>query len=157
MPIVEGRIRVDSPQETVFDLAQDYGARLDWDPFLSRIVFRDGATEANVGVKVWVRAKNGLSMEVVYVTYDRPRSTAMKMIDGPRFFERFAGTWKFDRRDDGSTEVTFRYNFETRWRVLRRVLNPAIGVVFGRDIRLRLEGLKGAAERRGHQRESDVT
>jgi ribosome-associated toxin RatA of RatAB toxin-antitoxin module len=155
MPIVEGRIRVDAPQEAVFDLAQDYGARLDWDPFLSRIVFRDGATEARVGVKVWVRAKNGLSMEVVYVTYDRPRSTAMKMIDGPRFFERFAGTWKFDCPTGGHTEVTFRYNFETRWRALRPALNPAISAVFGRDIRLRLEGLKRAAERREHGGRTD--
>lgn len=147
MPIVEGSTRVAAPQTAVFDLAQDYGARLDWDPFLSQIVFRDGATEANVGVKVWVRAKNGLSMEVVYVTYDRPRSTAMKMIDGPRFFERFAGTWKFEPSAGGYTEVTFRYNFETRWRLLRPALNRAISAVFGRDVRLRLEGLKRAAER----------
>src|SRR6185295_10002453 len=148
MPVVEGQLAIGAPQEAVFDLAQDYDARLDWDPFLSRITFRDGATAAAVGVKVWVRAKNGLSMEVVYVTYDRPRSTAMKMIDGPRFFERFAGTWKFDRVADGRTDVTFRYNFETRWRVLRPFLNPSISAVFGRDIRLRLRGLKGAAERR---------
>src|SRR5262245_51300353 len=115
MPVVEGQLVIDAPQGAVFDLAQDYGARFDWDPFLSRIVCRDGATEPAVGVKVWVRAKNGLSMEVVYVTYDRPRSTAMKMIDGPRFFERFAGTWKFEATADGGTRVTFRYNFETRW------------------------------------------
>ena len=94
-------------------------------------------------------------MEVVYVTYDRPRSTAMKMIDGPRFFERFAGTWKFDRVEDGGTDVTFRYNFETRWRVLRPALNPVIGAVFGRDIRLRLEGLKRAAEHREQGRRTD--
>ena len=147
MPVVEGQLEIHAPQQAVFDLAQDYDARLDWDPFLSRIVFRDGATEAAVGVKVWVRAKNGLSMEVVYVTYDRPRSTAMKMIGGPPFFERFAGTWKFERTADNGTLVTFRYNFETRWRPLRPILNVGIRAVFGRDIRLRLEGLKQAAER----------
>src|SRR3954465_10562953 len=147
MPVVEGQVAIGAPQESVFDLAQDYDARLDWDPFLSRIVFREGATVAAVGVKVWVRAKNGLSMEVVYVTYDRPRSTAMKMIDGPRFFERFAGTWKFERMAADRTLVTFRYNFETRWPSLRPVLNAGIRAVFGRDIRLRLQGLKQAAER----------
>jgi len=147
MPIVEGQLAISASQEAVFDLAQDYDARLGWDPFLSRIAFRDGASEAAVGVKVWVRAKNGLSMEVVYVTYDRPRSTAMKMIDGPWFFERFAGTWKCERTPDDRTLVTFRYNFETRWPPLRQLLNPGIRTVFGRDIRLRLEGLKRAAER----------
>ena len=147
MPIVEAKITVTAPQDAVFDLAQDYAARLDWDPFLSQIQFRDGATQADVGVKVWVRAKNRLTMEVVYVTYDRPRSTAMKMIDGPPFFERFAGTWKFDERADGGTDVTFRYNFETRWPILRLALNPVIHRVFQRDIRRRLQGLKRAAER----------
>lgn len=147
MPVVEGQLEIRAPQQAVFDLAQDYDARLGWDPFLSRIVFRDGATEPAVGMKVWVRAKNGLSMEVVYVTYDRPRSTAMKMIDGPWFFERFAGTWKFERAAEDRTLVIFRYNFETRWAPLRPVLNAGIRAVFGRDIRLRLEGLKRAAER----------
>ena len=33
-----------------------------------------GATQAAVGTRVWVRAKNGLAMEVVYITLDRPRS-----------------------------------------------------------------------------------
>jgi len=146
MPIVEGKIGIMVTQDAAFDLAQDYYARLDWDPFLTKIEFRDGATQADVGVRVWVRAKNGLSMEVVYVTYDRPRSTAMKMVEGPRMFERFAGTWKFDGDAGDRTDVTFRYNFETRWPLFRPVLNSVIRAVFARDIRRRLEGLKRAAE-----------
>jgi ribosome-associated toxin RatA of RatAB toxin-antitoxin module len=146
VPVIEANIDIRARDEDVFDLAQDYGLRLEWDPFLSEMKFRDDASEAAVGVKVWVRAKNGLTMEVVYITLERPRSVAMKMIAGPRFFERFAGTWRFDAITADRTRVTFRYNFETRWSWLRPGVNRIIGWVLGRDVRLRLEGLKRAAE-----------
>ena len=146
MPIVEAKIEVEAAQGDVFDLAQDYDLRLRWDPFLREMKFRDGALEAAPGVKVWVRAKNGLSMEVVYVTLDRPTSVAMKMTDGPAFFLRFAGTWRFHRIRETCTAVTFRYNFETRWPLLRPALNVVITRIFERDLTRRLSGLKRAAE-----------
>ena len=146
MPIAEGTIEVIASQEDVFDLAQDYDLRLEWDPFLKKIRFRDGVSAGDVGVKVWVRAKNGLSMEVIYLTFDRPRSVAMKMTDGPRMFARFAGSWRFQSQTESLTAVTFRYNFETKWPALRALLNPVIRRVLTRDIRRRLEGLKRGAE-----------
>jgi ribosome-associated toxin RatA of RatAB toxin-antitoxin module len=149
VPVVQAQILVHRRQEAVFDLAQNYGARLEWDPFLRAIAFQEGATQADVGVRVWVRANNGLDMEVVYVSMQRPRCVAMKMIRGPFFFERFAGTWRFDREDDERTRVTFRYGFATRWSWLRPALDRVIHAVFLRDIRARLEGLKRAAERSG--------
>ena len=149
MPIAEGTIEVAARQEDVFDLAQDYDLRLEWDPFLQKIRFRNGVTAGDAGVKVWVRAKNGLSMEVIYLTFDRPRSVAMKMTDGPRMFARFAGSWRFERQTESLTAVTFRYNFETSWPALRALLNPVIRRVLTRDIRRRLEGLKRGAEEGG--------
>src|SRR5262245_54265695 len=130
MPVVEARIEIDATVSDVFDLAQDYDLRLRWDPFLREMSFRDGAVEAAPGVRVWVRAKTGLAMEVVYITLDRPHSVAMKMTRGPLFFERFAGTWRFERVRDDSTVVTFRYNFETRWPWLRSFSNALIARTF---------------------------
>jgi hypothetical protein len=46
----------------LFALAQDYRARLRGDPFLTDMKFSHGATEAAVGVQVWVRARNRFSM-----------------------------------------------------------------------------------------------
>jgi hypothetical protein len=63
-------------------LAQDYGARLRWDPFLTDMKFRHGAAEAAVGVQAWVRARNRFSMTAEYITLDRPNAVAMKMIEG---------------------------------------------------------------------------
>lgn len=141
MPVAEGRLDIAASQEAVFDLAQDYDRRLEWDPFLRQIRFLDADATANVGTRVWVRARNGLSMEVTYIVFDRPRTVAMKMVDGPRMFSRFAGTWRFEKKAERLTEVTFRYNFETAWSSLRPVLNPVIRSILTRDIRLRLEGL----------------
>jgi ribosome-associated toxin RatA of RatAB toxin-antitoxin module len=149
MPVVESRIEIAASQTDVFDLAQDYGLRLEWDPFLRRLEFPDGAVEAAAGARVRVRARNGFEMDVVYLTLDRPRSVAMRMVAGPFFFERFAGTWLFDAIGPGRTRVAFKYGFETRWPVLRRVLDPIIDRVFARDIRRRLEGLRHAAETPG--------
>jgi ribosome-associated toxin RatA of RatAB toxin-antitoxin module len=146
MPIAEGRIHVAASQADVFDLAQDYDRRLEWDPFLRQIRMPDGAAANGVGARVWVVAKNGLSMEVIYIAFDRPRTVAMKMTEGPRMFKHFAGTWRFERRTERLTEVTFRYGFETTWSFLRPMLNPVIRSVLTRDIRRRLEGLERGAE-----------
>src|SRR5688572_3270001 len=146
MPVVESSLEIAAEQAELFDLAQDYGLRLEWDPFLRALRFRDGATRSAVGVRVWVRARNGLSMEVEYVTLDRPRSVAMKMTEGPSFFKHFAGTWRFEPLATDRTRVTFKYSFETRLPLVRSLLNALIERVFTRDIGARLEGLKQAAE-----------
>jgi len=146
VPIVERSLLINAPQAALFDLAQDYRLRLRWDPFLRDLRFLDGAVKAGVGVRVWVRAWTGLTMVVEYVTLDRPRVVAMKMVTGPHVFEQFAGSWRFEARAGGSTEVTFRYLFDTRWGPLRWLLDPVIARTFGRDIRLRLLGLKRGAE-----------
>ena len=77
MPVVGESLLIRAPQQSLFDLAQDYRLRLKWDPFLRDMRFLNGAREAAIGV------------------------------------------WRFKLHPDGSTEVIFRYVFETRWRELR--------------------------------------
>jgi ribosome-associated toxin RatA of RatAB toxin-antitoxin module len=147
VPIVEDTVLIAAPPDALFALSQDYALRLEWDPFLRELKFLDGATEAAVGVRVWVRAWTGLTMEVEYVSVNPPHTVAMKMLRGPRLFRQFAGTWMFRPHPSGRTEVVFRYAFTTRWRWLHWLLDPLIRVVFRRDIRGRLRGLKRAAEK----------
>ena len=146
MPTIEASIVISAPRDQLFALAQDYGARLRWDPFLTDMKFRHGATEAAVGVHVWVKARNGLAMTVEYITLDRPNVVAMKMIQGPWLFGKFSGAWLFRDHDVGHTRVTFRYNFQCRLGPANLVLHPVIAHVFRRDIEARLRGLKHAAE-----------
>jgi ribosome-associated toxin RatA of RatAB toxin-antitoxin module len=149
MPAVEDSILIHAPLEALFDLSQDYALRLEWDPFLRDLHFQDGAAAPAVGVRVWVRAWTGLTMTVEYVSFDRPTVVAMKMIAGPFFFRRFAGSWRFQAHESGAVEVRFRYVFETRWRWLAWLVDRLIVRVFRHDIRARLRGLKRGAEQEG--------
>lgn len=144
MPVVDNSIRIDAPCESLFTLSQAYGLRRHWDPFVREMRFLDGATEAGLGVRVWVRAWTGLTMEVEFVSFRPPDSVAMKMLRGPFFFRQFAGTWLFKAKSDGTTEVTFRYGFTTRWRWVRPLLDPIVKMVFSRDLKGRLAGMKQA-------------
>lgn len=147
MPAVEHAIVIDAPRSAVFALSQDYDLRLEWDPFLRELRFLEGASRALPGVKVWVRARNGLAMTVEYTVVDPPERVAMRMIDGPWVFSRFAGSWVF-RASGERTEVTFRYGFGVR-AGLGWLLTPAITRVFSRDVRRRLDALKRSAETTG--------
>jgi len=60
MPVVESSGEIRAPREALFALTQDYYVRLEWDPFLRGLRFLDGATAPAPGVRVWVRAHNGL-------------------------------------------------------------------------------------------------
>ena len=148
MPAVEASLLIRAPREHLFDLSQDYALRTAWDPFIEEMRFLDGATAAGPGVRVTGRAYNGLSVTVRFVTFHRPGVVAMTMTEGPWFLERFAGSWRFEPRGD-STEVTFRYVFETRPRWLRWLTAPLFRWVFRRDVRARVRGLKRGAEQDG--------
>ena len=149
MPVVEESLLIRAPQQPLFDLAQDYRLRLNWDPFLRDMRFLNDAKVAAIGVRVWVKAWTGLTMVVEYVVLNRPEVVAMKMVEGPVFLRQFAGSWRFQPHPSGSTEVIFRYVFETRWQRLRWLFDPIVGWVFGRDIRERLWGLKRGVEQSG--------
>ena len=137
-----------SPAE-LFDLTQDYGRRLEWDPFLRSAELLGGATSAGVGVRAWCVAKSGLGTETEYVSFHPPRVTAVKMTRGPRLIGSFAGSWRFDEVAPGVTRVSFRYHLQVRPRWLAWLLTPVLGWVFARDTRRRLAALKDAVERRG--------
>jgi ribosome-associated toxin RatA of RatAB toxin-antitoxin module len=149
MPKVEDSILIDAPAAGLFALSQDYTLRRAWDPFVRAMRFCAGATEAGKGVRVWVWAWSGLSMEVEFTSFRPPTSVAMKMVRGPWFFRQFAGTWLFQPRTDGQTEVTFRYSFAARGRRLARFIEPMIAWLLLRDIRGRLHGLKRGADEDG--------
>jgi len=147
MAIVSLTLPIAAPPGPLFALAQDYRLRRAWDPFVRAMRFPDGEAASALGVRVWVRAWNGLTMEVRFTGFQPPRVVAMKMVRGPWFFGQFAGTWRFDARDDGRTDVTFRYFFRLRSGL--RLLEPLVGVILRRDIRARLLGLRRGVEERG--------
>jgi hypothetical protein len=128
----------------LFDLTQDYGRRLDWDPFLKEARLVDGADGAGPGVRAWCVARNGLGMETRYVSFDPPSVCAVEMTRGPWTFRRFAGSWRFDPVGPGRTRVSFTYSLVGR----PRILTGLLGWALARETRRRLEALKRAVEGR---------
>jgi ribosome-associated toxin RatA of RatAB toxin-antitoxin module len=108
-------IQIKSSPEIVFDYTQDYNNRLKWDTFLIEARLIDGAIESAKGVKAWCVAHNGIGMETEYVSFNRPKVTAVKMTKGPYLFKSFAGSWQFDRKGENATLVTFTYSFNLRF------------------------------------------
>ncbi len=107
-------IIIQANQEQVFDFTKDYNKRLKWDTFLKKADLIDGATIADKGVKAYCVAKNGLGMVTEYVTFNRPKVTAIKMTKGPFMFKSFLGSWTF-KEIGNKTEVLFLYSFNLRF------------------------------------------
>ena len=109
------KIEINCSSELAFDYTQDYNQRLTWDTFLKKADLIDGATTADKGVKAYCVAKNGLGMVTEYVSFNRPKATAIKMTKGPFMFKSFLGSWTFKEIQPNLTEVIFLYSFQLRF------------------------------------------
>jgi len=138
-------ILIDEKPEQVFDFTQDYNKRLQWDTFLKRADLIEGATTADKGVKAYCVAKNGIGMVTEYVTYNRPKVTAIKMTEGPYLFKSFLGSWTFKEISEGKTEVIFLYSFTLRFPF--NVLTLFIKKNLQANVKQRLIDLKKNIER----------
>jgi ribosome-associated toxin RatA of RatAB toxin-antitoxin module len=153
----EQSIEIAAAPEALFALTQDYARRLEWDPFLKSAELVGGATTAAVGVRAYCVARTGLGMETEYVSFNPPRTTAVKMTRGPWLLAGFAGTWRFEPLAPDRTRVVFRYHLRARPRWLAWLLTPVLAQVFARDTRKRLAALKEAVEERGLLNASGTT
>jgi len=139
------KINIDSTQEIIFDYTQDYNNRLSWDTFLKKAELINGAIIADKGVRAYCVTKNGLGMETEYVSFNRPKVTAVKMTKGPFLFKTFLGSWTFKEFRQGVTEVTFLYSFELR--VPFSLLTYFIKRNLRNNVRQRLLDLKTCIEK----------
>ncbi len=146
MPIVERTVTVRGPIDDVFDLSQSYELRLDWDPFVrsQRPLF--GARHAARGVHTETISRHRLRMVTEYLTYRPPTLVGMKMVEGPRIFRTFSGSWRFSERDDDRVDVAFRYNFACAPRWLAPVMERIGSWYLGRDIERRIEAFRAACD-----------
>jgi ribosome-associated toxin RatA of RatAB toxin-antitoxin module len=140
------KIEIKCSPEFAFDYTQDYKQRLTWDTFLKKADLIEGATTAGKGVKAYCVAKNGLGMVTEYVSFNRPRATAIKMTKGPYMFKSFLGSWTFKEIQPNVTEIIFLYSFQ-----LRFPFNLVAGLIkrnLKNNVKQRLEDLKENIERK---------
>ncbi len=132
---------IEVSQKVLFDLTQDYGERLKWDPFPESYRFLNGESVRS-GLQLEVVDKAGRSMTVVYISFKSPTVAAVKMIIGPWYIKSFSGSWSFKKVSENSTEVVFKYNISGK----PSILGFPVRWVFRRNLIQRLDALKSYAE-----------
>ena len=136
---------IHTSQERAFDYTQDYTNRTVWDTFLTKAELINGATEAALGVKAYCVAHNGLGMETEYVSFNRPKVTAVKMTAGPYMFKDFLGSWNFKTTGPNEIEVIFLYSFTLRFPF--NIFTPFIKWNLKKNVKQRLTDLKNQLEK----------
>ena len=137
-------ILINAHQDEVFNFTQDYSKRLSWDTFLTKAELMDGASAAGMKVKAYCVAKNGLGMITEYVSFNPPKSTAVKMTKGPYLFKSFLGSWNFKEIQPNQTEVIFLYSYELRFPFT--LFTPLIRSNLRKNVKQRLLDLKANLE-----------
>jgi hypothetical protein len=136
---------IPAPSGAVFDLLHDYERRLEWDTLLSAAYLTDGHTQAGTGVTsvcVGRRSLGGIALKTVYVTFDRPRLAAVKMVNRPPLFDTWAASIRHEDIDADSSRITYTWTFAARPRWLAWLLEPMMQRVFAWETRKRLAALR---------------
>jgi hypothetical protein len=134
-----------APSSVVFDLLHDYARRLEWDTLLQAAYLEGGAKAAAKGVTsvcVGRKSLGGIALKTVYVTFERPTLAAVRMVNAPLFFESWAASIRHDDLSARESRLTYKFQFTTRPRVLRFILDPLIERLFAWETRKRLQALK---------------
>ncbi len=123
--------------------------RLRWDPFINEQHLMDGADVARPRAYVPSTQHRFKVFRMIseYVSFNPPTNVGMKMIDGPWFFESFAGGWRFAPEPGGGTRATWRYNFRCKPRWLAPIADRIGKWILQRDIDRRISGFaRGCAD-----------
>jgi len=132
-------ISIDAPAEVIFDLTQDYSKRLLWDTFLKKAELINNQ-KAEVGVRAWCVSKQGLGMETEYISFNRPKATAVKQTKKSLLFSRFSGSWIFKQLANSSTKVIFTYSYSLNFPF--NLTPELINNVLTKNVQRRLKDLK---------------
>lgn len=132
--------------EVVFDLVHDYARRLEWDTLL-RAAFVEGAAAAGTGAVAVCSGRwlvGGLTMRTVYVSFQRGVVAAVKMVNRPPFFERWAASIRHEPLGTDRSRVVYTYQFRARPAWLAFALEPLLALAFRVETRRRLRALRAA-------------
>ena len=136
---------IPAPSTAVFDLLHDYSRRLEWDTLLRAAYLDDGFTVAGKGVTsvcVGRRSLGGIALKTIYVSFDRPTVAAVKMVNAPVFFRSWAASIHHEDISEGRSQITYKFHFTTKPRVLQFLLDPIMESVFEWETRKRLSALR---------------
>ncbi len=137
--------------EAVFDLVHDYARRLEWDTLL-RAAFIEGGTVAGTGAVAVCSGRwlvGGMTLRTVYVSFQRGTVAAVKMVNRPPLFARWAASIRHESLGDRRSRIVYTYYFRARPAWLAFLLEPILARVFRWETRRRLRALRAALARAG--------
>ena len=134
-----------APSAVVFDVIHDYARRLEWDTLLSAAYIDDGSAAADKGVITVCVGRpmlGRIALRTTYVSFQRPRVAAVKMLNRPPFFATWAASIRHEDLADDTSSVTYTFTFTARPRFLAWLLEPIMLRVFRWETGRRLAALR---------------
>ncbi|MDO5623600.1 MAG: SRPBCC family protein [Pseudomonadota bacterium] len=138
---LQDQIDIDACCATCFDISQDYALRPLWDSLTPR------ARPAPTGGAAHCPAPLGMAFDVAYVSFQRPRVAAFRMVRGPWLFRSLAGSWRFEALPGGRCRVRFVYHLRLH-RGVAWLLEPLVAAFVCRQSHQRLRALRQLVQAR---------
>lgn len=136
---------IPAPSAAVFRLLHDYDRRLEWDTLLQDARLCANWREAQLHAQSVCTGRwylGGVALKTEYVSFTPPAVAAVKMLNRPPFFDKFAATIRHRDLADGKSSVEYKYHFIARPSWLRWLLHPAMAAIFRWETRKRLRALR---------------
>lgn len=145
MPTAEIKEIIPASAEAVFDLLHDYQRRLEWDTLLQKAYLEDDFSESCKGAISVCQGKailGGFAVRTQYVTFERGKVAAVKLLNQPPFFDTFAASIRHTELGENQSEIIYKVNFTAKPKFLRWILHPIMKVILVWETKKRLVGLK---------------
>ncbi len=145
MPTAEIKEIIPASSEAVFDLLHDYQRRLEWDTLLRRAYLEPefpAACKDAISVCQGKFFLGGFALRTVYVSFERGKVAAVKMLNNPLFFDTFAASIRHFDISENASEIVYKFSFTAKPKFLRWFLHPVMSRVFAWETRKRLQALK---------------
>ena len=129
-----------APCDVIFDVFHYQLWRVRWDSLLGATSIAGGAPCPFVGAISDVATRGvlrGLSMRTEFISYQRPKIAAARMVKHSFPFTRWAASMKHEPAADGQSVMIYTYTIETSPAMLRWLIEPLVSRIFERQTRKR--------------------
>jgi hypothetical protein len=150
LPTAEIREVIPASSVKVFDLLHNYERRLEWDTLLQKAYLEAEFPESGKDAISVCQGKNflgGFALRTQYISFERGKVAAVKMLNKPPFFDSFAASIRHQDIGQDQSEIIYKVNFTAKPKFLRWLLNPVMRAIFTWETKKRLVSLKKYFER----------
>lgn len=145
MPKAIIKEEIPATAEEVFDLLHDYQKRLEWDTLLSEAYLELEFDEAKLGAISVCRGRlilGGFPLRTEYISFQRGKIAAVKLLNHPPFFKTFAASISHKNLSNNYSEIIYTVNFTAKPKFLQFILHPIMMRVFTWETKKRFKSLK---------------